>query len=842
MKRRRRRGNSTLASRGRACQARGVPEGWSVVSGNPLEGEGYAVFTDAGRLRSGRDRSGSTRGRRRVRAHAQHAEPRHDGGCAASTVDSIVASTSVDRMARARAPGQRRAHRPGAARGRPAARRSCSASIRRTAELKLRFAFPIRDKAALDALIAAEAKTHRYLSRAAALRALLAAARRRSTRCAAGSQAKGFRITHVGADRLALDAPRADGDGREGARRRDQRLRPAGVHVPQAEGRRRTGSTRTRRRRRCRRASACRRISGPVRRRPLLHAGPARPRQHEPMPGGADCGEDEDDAVINPLCVDVRAGGYFPADLRGLYDITGHGFDGTGPDDRLHAVDRRRAPGGDDAVRHRRPATRRSRSTRPASRRATRRPTPSSCTTQTVAPDHLLSILENGNTRTTTSARTSRRRSTSRRRTASPRTSAMKYYASECASTTPPGSGLTNAGCNGSDVGLEEAIEDAANDPTLHSVSNSWAFGGEAEWGAADPFLIAAENSLAIAAAAGTTFYFSTGDSGTYESGYPSDSPYVVARRRHEHVLDDATPPRGARRRRGAAAAAGARTSSPGRRGRPAPASRPTRRARAASSRTSRRSPTRTPASASPSTHERRPAAPQSGQVGGTSLAAPVMNGLQAVTQNFVAAQTYPGATPQIGFVAPVLYQLGNSGHADSYFRDIDCGNTANPTSGPDGDAATKGWDAATGWGEPDWFNFSHRLRARARRDEPERAGVALDRHFAWTCAKTPSNSTERGVLVPVGVDVLRGRRRLGRHAVVRQVPRRRRVGRGEHVLQEHRRRRRPGSRRTATCSRSPARAAARASRSAPAAVSGGRPTAAPRGPTSRRRPATTSR
>ena len=26
----------------------------------------------------------------------------------------------------------------------------------------------------------------------------------------------------------------------------------------------------------------------------------------------------------------MRSGGYFPADLRGLYDITGHGFDGTG--------------------------------------------------------------------------------------------------------------------------------------------------------------------------------------------------------------------------------------------------------------------------------------------------------------------------------------------------------------------------------------------------------------------------------------------------------------------------------------------------------------------------------
>src|SRR4029077_17553969 len=47
------------------------------------------------------------------------------------------------------------------------------------------------------------------------------------------------------------------------------------------------------------------------------------------MNPGSDCGDD-DNAVISPLCADVRSGGYFPADLRGLYDITGHGVNGTG--------------------------------------------------------------------------------------------------------------------------------------------------------------------------------------------------------------------------------------------------------------------------------------------------------------------------------------------------------------------------------------------------------------------------------------------------------------------------------------------------------------------------------
>src|SRR4051794_23225437 len=330
--------------------------------------------------------------------------------------------------------------------------------------------------------------------------------------------------------------------------------------------------------------------------------------------------------------------------------------------------------------------------------------TPSSCTTQTVAPDHLLFILENGNLDNNFGSNVETALDIEAAHGVATHV-AMKYYAADCASAPPAGSGLTNAGCNGSDVGLEETIEDAANDPTLHSVSNSWAFGGEAEWGAADPFLQAAENSLAIGAAAGTTFYFSTGDSGTYESGYPSDSPHVVGvggtstySTGVPSVWSTSTTWSGggswcsnviARPAWQTGAGVTANAPCPG------------------------RVIPDVSAVADPSTGVRFTSTTnlaggtQSGQVGGTSLAAPVMNGLQAVTQSFVAAQSYPGATPQVGWMAPMLYQLGNGGHADSYYRDIECGNTANPTSGPDGDAASKGWDAATGWGEPDWFAFS---------------------------------------------------------------------------------------------------------------------------------------
>ena len=75
----------------------------------------------------------------------------------------------------------------------------------RGAELKLSFAFPLRDKAGLDRLIAQQAKTHQLPQPSRDLRELL-------TSAVAGDAlrnwlvAKGFTVTHVGADRLALTA------------------------------------------------------------------------------------------------------------------------------------------------------------------------------------------------------------------------------------------------------------------------------------------------------------------------------------------------------------------------------------------------------------------------------------------------------------------------------------------------------------------------------------------------------------------------------------------------------------------------------------------------------------
>ena len=482
----------------------------------------------------------------------------------------------------------------------------------------------------------------------------------------------------------------------------------------------------------------------------------------------------------------MRSGGYFPVDLRALYDITGHPFDGTGQTlgftlwtdpERQAAMTQFATDTGDQLI-----------TVDPSCMATGNSPTtPSSCSTQTVAADHLMTILENGNPDTTNNFGSNVETALDIEAAHGIATHAgLKYYASECSPNPPPNSGLANAGCNGTDVGMEMAMEDAANDPTLHSVSNSWAYGGEAEWGVTDPFMIATGNILAFAAAAGTTFYFSTGDSGTYESGYPSDSPYVVA------VGGTSTYS----------------TSNPGTHsttttwsgggswcsniiGRP---SWQTGAGVTANASCPGRVIPDVSAVADPNTGVRFTSSTNltggtsSGQVGGTSLAAPVMNGLQAVTQNFVNAQTYPGPTPHIGFVAPLLYQLGNGGHADSYYRDVQCGNTANPTSGPDGDAAGQGLGRRDRLGRARLVQLRHRPRHAARRDEPERACLPVA--ALRVELREDAQQLDRAcLLLPDGVDLLRGRQCLGRNAVVRQVPVQRCVGRGEHVLQEHRRR-----------------------------------------------------
>lgn len=600
------------------------------------------------------------------------------------------------------------------------------------ADIGLNFSFPLRDKAGLDRLIMQEARTHHYLTRAQ-IYARFAPPRSQYDALRSWLIANSFRVTHVAADRMSISvhAPTATVE--------------RALHV-EIDDYLRSGFT-----------------FGKVNAKPFrFYANSTAPQIPARLGLQAVSGLSDIDRFYTdyqlgnagpafpdgPDATGVRSGGYFPADLQGLYDIAGHGFDATGQTigftlwttpERQAAMNSYAAATGDQPI-----------TVDPSCTATANDPTtPSSCSTATVGADHLLTILENGNSDSNANFNSNVETALDIEAAHGVATHVgMKYYAAECNATTPVGSGLTNAGCNGSDVGLEDAIEDAASDTTLHSVSNSWAFGGEAEWGAADPFLLVAQNSFALAAAAGTTFYFSTGDSGTYQSGFPSDSQYVVAvggtstySTSNPAVYSTSTTWTGggswcsnviARPAWQTGADVAANAPCPG------------------------RVIPDVSAIADPNTGIRFVSSTnltggtRSGQVGGTSLAAPVMNGLEALTANLVAAQSYSGTPPQLGFVAPMLYELGSSGNADRYYRDIVCGNTANPAGGPDGDAARPGFDAATGWGEIDWFHFAVGYAIALGATNLSRPS-SLGTNYPWGCATTPSNSSERGISFPSG-------------------------------------------------------------------------------------------
>ncbi len=496
-----------------------------------------------------------------------------------------------------------------------------------------------------------------------------------------------------------------------------------------------------------------------------------------PVPVGAPgtCGDDEsgDSGDGGAQCTLTRASpGYYPSDVKSMYDVSGHGFDATGETlgftlwgagEQQTAQTLFSQDTGEPAITVDAPCVAAGNS--PGS--------PSSCINQAPAANHLINILENGNTNNNFGGNTETALDIEQAHGIATG-AGLKYYLADCTASPPPGSGLSNGNsCNGSDVGMEEAIEDAANDRTLHSVSNSWAFGGEPEWGTADLFYLASENSLAIAAAAGTTFYFSTGDSGTYQSGYPSDSQYVVGVGGTTLFSTQALPA-------GTTGSVNTTTGVPITTGVPGAGTGTlsTEDTWAAggswcSNIIARPSWQNIPAVTSAAPCPGRvipdvsavadtnsavlvvasnpttalPFRTGTGGVGGTSVAAPEMNGLEGVTENFLKAQHYPGATPAIGFEAPIIYQLGAQSQ-NAYYRDVLCGNTASPSGAPDGDAAQPGWDPATGWGAPDWFHFATGY-AMALGATGLSTPSSDAQNYSWSCAKTPSNSTERGLAFP---------------------------------------------------------------------------------------------
>jgi photosystem II stability/assembly factor-like uncharacterized protein len=444
---------------------------------------------------------------------------------------------------------------------------------------------------------------------------------------------------------------------------------------------------------------------------------------------------------------------------------------------------------------------------------------PSSCTSIQEAPNHILSILENGNTNNEYGGNDETGLDVEVSHGMAPG-DAEKYYLGDCSATPSPG--LTNGGsCNGSDVGLEDAVEDAANDPTLHSVSNSYGYGGEPEFGATDPLTIAWGNSFAVAAAAGTTFWFSTGDTGSYESGFPADSENVVSvggssifstAALAANTAETATATNGTSTLTFSTAnattlntdavtqltgagitgygnvvsintgtgvvtvsgvistltassyefytsgslssadvwdAAGTWCSNVF--ARPAWQTGPGVTANASCPGHAipdivADADTNTPVYECYTTNTG--GSDSCGSVGGTSVAGPIMNGLEADTEAFVAAQNYPSSTPAVGFEGPVMYDMGNSANYSDYFRDVECGNDADPTSGPDGESAQPGWDEASGWGEIDWQHYSTGY-AQQLGAEGLPTPSSLNQNYQWDCAATPGNPTEHGISFP---------------------------------------------------------------------------------------------
>ncbi len=266
------------------------------------------------------------------------------------------------------------------------------------------------------------------------------------------------------------------------------------------------------------------------------------------------------------------------------------------------------------------------------------------------------------------------------------------------------------------DTGLEIALDDAANDPSVHIVSNSWGGQDAAE---EDPgFVPTIDPILQYAASVGTTFYFSTGDDGyasgsscynggsggssctTRETAYPAESPYVVA------VGGTSLTTNGDGSYGGESAwdGSGGGCSTYYQR----PAWQVGLTGTAALCTDTGGQPGRTipdiAADGNPGTGAYVYLNGGGETVGGTSLSAPLWAGMTADMNNYLIGR---GQCP-VGFAAPRLYQLATGSTHARDFHDVTSGSNG-PTSGnpPQGYTAEPGYDEVTGWGSPNLGNLA---------------------------------------------------------------------------------------------------------------------------------------
>jgi subtilase family serine protease len=89
----------------------------------------------------------------------------------------------------------------------------------------------------------------------------------------------------------------------------------------------------------------------------------------------------------------------------------------------------------------------------------------------------------------------------------------------------------------------------------------------------------------------------------------------------------------------------------------------------------------------------------------GTSFAAPLWAGFTALANQQAASN----GLPRLGFLNPLIYQIGQSSSYSGAFHDITTGNNTNSYS-PTDFFATTGYDLCTGWGTPNGTNLLNLL------------------------------------------------------------------------------------------------------------------------------------
>ena len=187
-----------------------------------------------------------------------------------------------------------------------------------TSEIGLNFGFALRNHAALDALIQQEATTHHYLSRPQ-LYARVSPPEAQVDALRSWLLARGFRITHVGADRMAITAYATTATIEKTLHVKiEDFIRPSftyhGLKVQPYQFYANTTAPILPARFGVQTVSGLSDVDRFFTSYQLASKGAQRTTQ----------------GAGNPLGTDVRSGGYFPSDLRAMYDVAGHGYDGTG--------------------------------------------------------------------------------------------------------------------------------------------------------------------------------------------------------------------------------------------------------------------------------------------------------------------------------------------------------------------------------------------------------------------------------------------------------------------------------------------------------------------------------